>query len=339
MSYTTYTPLALISVRVSFKDDVVIKDYTAKLVKTLLINGNPRLEELFSKGRGLPPKPIHITPLYATVAEGGRSKKEAIYTRYVAGSDTVKPPPIEKLKPVKIQGGKEYLFYTGVSLNLLNEVLAGLSNVGRLSFGRSTVYVDNLKYEVSYLDVGRKVEEVRKALNSSGQLKAVFESPTLLRDPLTPYKSRFRLLVPLPEAVLAVPLLMCLLDLGRYRLSLFIKLALCIRSSLSMSYSATRTTRVIWYVYDGKLLPAMVGYVKYYLNTDAVKRASVRLQDKYNLDFLDIIAKAIAISEIYGVGSGRASGFGHSSWHIARSSKDSLADENLKTGKPSSENF
>ena len=142
-----YTPLAIINVQVVFGESSYVKDYTAKLVKTLLINGNPKLEEIFSKGKDLPPKPIHITPLYTTTTfKGGKRRMKAVYTKFIPSSSTAKPPGLNKLKPVRIEAGKKYFFYIGTSMSLLNDVLIGLSNVGEYTFGKSTVYIDSLSY-------------------------------------------------------------------------------------------------------------------------------------------------------------------------------------------------
>ncbi|MGC8975005.1 MAG: hypothetical protein ACP5KB_02270 [Thermoprotei archaeon] len=38
---------------------------------------------------------------------------------------------------------------------------------------------------------------------------------------------------------------------------------------------------------------------------------------KHNFDFLDILSKAIIVAKVYGVGSGRATGFGHITIRVA----------------------
>lgn len=318
-----------IKVFVKFSKSFKVKDYTGKLVKSLLLSGCPHLEEVFAKASGFPPKPIHISPLYTYTEKGVR----AVYSRWVPKGYIVKEVvSTAQVKPVVIESGRTYFFYIGTSAGLLEKVLLALAEAVRFTFGYLEVAIDDLKYEVDYLDVIREADVIRKALENSKRLKVIFESPTLLRDPLALYKDKFRVLIPLPEAVLATPSLMCLLDLGRYRRTLLLKLALFIRSSFNMPYSTMGTTRIVWYVYDSKLLPAMIGYTRYYLNIDVISKVSTKVQSKYNLDFLDIVSKAIALSKVYGLGSGRATGFGHTSWEII-GSVDSLTDEGLKVGK------
>ena len=65
-----------ITVEVEFENDITVKDYTAKLVKTFLISGNPELEEIFSRGKNMSPKSVHITPLFENE---GKEKMRAVY--------------------------------------------------------------------------------------------------------------------------------------------------------------------------------------------------------------------------------------------------------------------
>ncbi|MEM4004774.1 MAG: hypothetical protein QXM43_03965, partial [Desulfurococcaceae archaeon] len=49
--------------------------FTGKLVKSLLIDVDPNLKEVFKKIQGVEPKLIHITPLY----ESSKGKIRCIY--------------------------------------------------------------------------------------------------------------------------------------------------------------------------------------------------------------------------------------------------------------------
>jgi len=311
----------VIKATVVFEQDIVIKDYTAKLVKTLLISGNPKLEELLSKGRDFPPKPIHITPLYTTVTTGdGRERKEVVYTRFVPKESTARPPHIEKLRPVRIEAGKKYFFYVGTSMNLLNEILTGLSNASEFNFGRDVVSIGELGYEISYVDVNREAERATSFLVGEGpQIKVVFESPTILKDPLAIMRwKKKKLLLPLPEAVLSIPVFMVLYDSGKVRTSIILKCMRYIKSSLDIPYTTLKTVRLVWYVYDNKVLPAMIGYAKYFVDGDILQRVQTSLKTKYSLSFAEILSKALVLAQVYGVGDGRATGFGHASFSVNR---------------------
>jgi len=340
-----YTPLALINVQVIFRKSIYIKDYTAKLVKTLLINGNPKLEEVFSKGKDLPPKPIHITPLYTTLIAKDDSKginkkklqeekKKAIYTKLIPIRSTAKPPSLNKLKPVRIEAGKKYFFYIGTSMSLLNDVLIGLSNVGEYTFGKSTVYIDSLSYEIRYIDVDKESERIASLMEGQGEgvtsIKITFESPTLLKDPLVIMRrKKKKLLLPLPEAILSTPLLMVLIDKGRLRRSIFLKCMRYIKSVFDIPYTALKTVNLVWYVYDNEVLPAIIGYVKYFIDDQVLYRAHSILKMKYGLDFIEALSRAIILAQVYGVGDGRAAGFGHVS--VSLSDGKLMAGNSLPT--------
>ena len=312
----------IIAVEISFRNTIYVKDYTAKLVKSMLISGNPRLGEIFSKGKDMPPKPIHITPLY-TFDTTKRPCKKAVYTKFIPKSSTAKHPNINELKPVKIEAGRKYFFHIGTSMNMLNDMLAGLSNF-RFSFGRETVDVESLSYEIHYVDVMRESERISEMLEVQGNkgeraVRVTFESPTLLKDPLVVMRrKKKKLLLPLPEAVLATPLFMILADMGKLRRSIFLRCMRYIKSVFDTPYSALKTVNLVWYVYDSNVLPAMIGYVKYFIDFQVLARAQTIMKMKYGIDFVNLLSKTIVLAQIYGVGDGRATGFGHVSIQLQR---------------------
>ena len=306
---------AVIKARIIFEHDLVVKDYTAKLVKTLLIAGNPELKEVFSASTGIP-KPLHITPLYVYRTE--RGKLEPVYVRFVPKGDTARPPSINRIRPIKLEAGVDYFFFVGVSATLFNSVLMGLSNAERFIFGSEVVAIDHIQYEVSYVDVEREADRMREVLESGSRVcvKAVFESPTLLKDPLAiARRKKKKLFLPLPEAVLATPVYMVLLDTGRYRSALFRKLMLYVRSVFDTPYTAVKTINIAWYIYENKPLPAMIGYAKYYVDAEILNLIQKVTEVKLGLDFTELLAKSIVLAQVYGVGDGRAAGFGHTSFN------------------------
>ena len=306
----------IIKVQVVFGKNIFIKDYTAKLVKSLLISGNPKLEEIFSKGKDLPPKPIHITPLYITLTTNdGKEKKRAVYTKFIPSRSTAKPPSPSKLKPVKIEAGKRYFFYIGTPTNLLSNVLISLSNVGEFNFGKNIVHVDNLSYEIHYIDVDKESEKMINFMEKHEEnmsIKVTFESPTLLKDPLVIMrKKKKKLLLPLPEALFSTPFLMILINKGMLRRSIFLRCMRYIKSIFDIPYTTLKTVNLVWYVYDNEILPAMIGYVKYFIDHQILQYAQTMMEIKYGLDFIENLSKAIILAQVYGVGDSRATGFGH----------------------------
>jgi hypothetical protein len=305
----------VVKATVTFKQDLVVKDYTAKLVKTLLIAGNPELGEVFNRSSSIP-KPLHITPLYTYRQGRGGGKLESVYAKLISRDSDARPPSVDRIKPVRLKAGWEYFFYVGANSSLASSVLLALSNVDRFVFGNELVGIDKLQYEVEYVDVEREAKGIRGFLESPGEgcVKVVFASPTLLKDPLAVSRQRKKkVFMPLPEAVLSTPIYMLLADTGRLRQSVFRRLTLYVKSVLDTPYTALKSVNIVWYVYDNKPLPALIGYVKYYLDADALCKAQRVMEAKHRLDFTDILAKAITLARIYGVGDGRATGFGHTS--------------------------
>jgi len=310
-----YSQPAVIKVQVDFKQDIIVKDYTAKLVKSILIMGNPKLKEIFSKGKDLPPKPIHITPLYVESEHGIK----AVYTKMIPKGSTARPPKFDELKSTKIKAEKKYFFYIGISLSLLKDVLLGLSNIGRFQFGKEIVDIDSIGYEIEYIDMEKESERVRKVLETEAgkSLKITFMSPTLLKDPLTIMrKKKKKLLLPLPEAIFCIPFFMILLDKGRLRRSIFLRCMRYVKSVFDIPYTALKTVNLAWYVYNNEVLPAMVGYVKYFIDKEVLRHAQHIMEMKYGLDFIELLSKVIVLAQVYGVGDGRATGFGHISIEI-----------------------
>ncbi|MCS7139563.1 MAG: CRISPR system precrRNA processing endoribonuclease RAMP protein Cas6 [Candidatus Nezhaarchaeota archaeon] len=312
-----------IKVTISFKRDFFVKDYTAKLVKSLLMASNPRLEEVFSP-KSFPPKPIHITPLYALGAGGGI---EAIYAKSIADV-MARPLRPSHVRPVRIRSDREYFFYIGCSLGLLEGILSGLMSPVRFSFGSEVLDVKELGYDVLHVDVERESREIAEALGRDGrkEVKVTFTSPTLLKDPLAVMRWRKKkLMLPIPEAVLATPIFMVLHDKGKLRKSIFHRLMIYVKSTFDIPYTALKTTNLVWYVYDNKALPALIGYVKYFIDDQALHRAQFVSESRYGLDFVESLSEAIVLARTYGVGDSRSAGFGHVTIDLSLSSGQPMA--------------
>lgn len=305
-----YLDPVLVRVTVMFKKPFIVKDYTAKIVKSLLINENPKLSEILSKRKSFPPKPIHITPLYVN----NGSKLKAVYTKLVPRENIAKPPRIKELHPIRIESRRPYFFYIGVSRGLLNNIVESLTNKENLVFGNETVEIENLDISINYVNIIKESSNIYDALliGKWESLKVVFESPTLLKDPLVVMRrKKKKLFLPLPEAVLSVPMFMALIDSGRYKNSVFLRCMRYIKSVFDTPYTALKTVNIVWYVYDNEVLPALIGYVKYYIDYEVLNHAQQVMKSKYNLDFIELLAKSLILARIYGVGDGRATGFGH----------------------------
>ena len=300
-----YNYLKPVKIEVSLKTATTIRIpvYTAKLVKTLLINGNPELEALFSKEKTFPPKPFHITPLYKGV--------RALYPHVVAKGRDARPPT-KVFKPVVVKAGEEYIFYIGCTLDLLKDILSSLMVIDEFEFKGEKVVVSHLSYRVQEVDVKREVEALTNSFLHAKKLKVTFLSPSLFKDPLVLMrKKKKKLLLPLPEAVLSVPLLMTLISRGIYRTSLYLRAIRYLKSVLDIPYTVLKTVNLVWYVYDNNPLPALIGYVIYFVDYEMLNHVQMMMSMKYGLDFLELFAKAMVLAQVYGVGDGRTAGFGH----------------------------
>jgi len=309
----------IVKADISFGREIIIKDYTAKLVKSILINGNPELAKIFKKDKDLPPKLIHITPLYVVDEDGTNVKIKAVYSRLISGSSSAKPPLLDKIKPVKLEPRRRYVFFIGTSVHLLNQVLTALSNANELFFGNELVEIDSISYEVNYVDFMGEVRSIAKLFRDGdvSSMKVVFSSPTLLKDPLAILRKRKKkLFLPLPEAVLSTPMFMALIDSGRFRSSIFLRCMRYVKSIFDIPYTALKSVNIVWYVYDNEALPALIGYTKYYIDYEVLNHVQRVVESKYNLDFIELLARSLVLARIYGVGDGRATGFGHITLHF-----------------------
>lgn len=306
--------LNIIKADVVFERDFHVKEYTAKLVKTLLITGNPGLEGVFVRS-SLAPKPIHITPLFhITADQRGRVRKRAIYAGYISSGETARPQDISKrIRPVKIRGGEKYSFYIGTSRELFPEVVNALSSVDKILFGGATLSVSSLSYEIEYIDLEDEAEKIAGEIASGNvnSLKVVFESPTMLKDPLVIARERKKkIFLPIPEAIFSTPIYMLLADQGRLRRRIYIKAMRYIKSIFDIPYTAMKTTKIAWLIYRDKPIPGLIGYTKYFIDKAILSIAQEKMR-KHNIDLIETIAKSITLIRVLGTGAGRATGFGH----------------------------
>lgn len=302
----------ILEVEVRFEDDFLIKDYTAKLVKTLLIGCSRDLEQIFERSPSFPPKPVSISPLYLD----RNGKIEAIYAKRVLGFKVNGIPPAVSIPPARIECGKPYKFYLRAPTDIAVKVINSLPDmVGKsFTFGRINVKVTDVSYKITQVDVEKEVEEIINTLRRSDTVKVVFMSPTKLKNPYVyrwVIKRKKGFFSPIPSATFSVPLYMTLADSGLLRESLYRRLIRYIDTVLDTPYTYLKTAKVVAYIYNGSTKPALIGYVKYFIDHEALDKAEILLGIKIGHSPLNTLAKTITTAKIYGVGNGRAAGFGH----------------------------
>ncbi|ADX82116.1 CRISPR system precrRNA processing endoribonuclease RAMP protein Cas6 [Sulfolobus islandicus] len=252
----------------------ITTDFTGKFVKSFFIAANRELEEIFEDKKYPSPKPLRITPLL-------EEKKEVpIYSKVIN-----RPKPKDNPSPISIGG--VYYVYLGYEQSLepkINLTVAKLLGGVQLEYGK--------KVNVKLLEYERIENDVPKDFNS---VKIYFISPAIFVDPFVKVsqieKDRVKRFIPFPPLIFSVNVYELFKD--KYKRNI-------IRLSYSLveSHTVLNTVSRVWYYYDGKWLPGVIGYVKFFLRKNIHKYTKIAIRK--------ILQNAIEM----GVGSGRAAGFG-----------------------------
>jgi CRISPR/Cas system endoribonuclease Cas6 (RAMP superfamily) len=282
--------------------------FTGKFVKSLLIDANPALKDLFKKSTGKKPKLIHITPLY----EIDNRKMRCVYSSAEVGEKG-----IFKIRPVKING--LYKFYVGFvdiedDLLTFDKIYGTLMEIpGKHIFANHAFEVELTSLKA--LDVEREAKKVVEDLLSKGTLRVTFASPTLLRDPFRP--SKFKSLIPTPMNVFSTPIFINLWLRGEakrrpyYTMLVMIHRLLNETHSIYSKHGLTGTVQVKFLAYEaGKSpIPSLIGYVNYKLN-----HHYMQVYEKAN-DVKELLKDLFELMLTLGTGTSRATGFGHITLH------------------------
>ena len=287
--------------------------FTGKLVKSLLIDANPKLKSLFKKSSGPPPKLIHITPLY-TIEEGNirESSRNMVRSKCIysyAQIDTIKGR-IKKVYEVRISRGlyKFYIGFVETPITSASPTFDTIYNTLLNISGTHKFKQRKLDVELVSLNVLDVIAHTLKIINNTitnGKLKLIFSSPTLLRDPLRTAKHKS--LIPVPINIFSTPAYIDLYLIGKLRRKGLINRLILLHRLLNEPYSIYNTTSVKWILYDTdkKPIPTLIGYVNLYLNRTYYEKYN----RKYDID--ELLQRTIATILTLGTGTSRAVGFGH----------------------------
>ncbi|WP_390529230.1 CRISPR system precrRNA processing endoribonuclease RAMP protein Cas6 [Sulfurisphaera ohwakuensis] len=277
--------LHLIRVHVS---RFITTDYTGKFVKAMLIQANPELEEIFEKKlKEANPKPIRITPLlrYSKKEKNNGLTSTPLPTLAIYPKSNTN---VEEKIPLEIGG--EYYFLVGINNSLKPQLSRALIN---LSSGLIMKYGD---FEVKVKMREYQLVEVNDPPSNFSTLKIKFISPALFRDPFSYIakveNDKLKRFLPIPPVIFSVNVY----ELLRVRYGkTIIRLGYAFRETPDI----LRNIRIIWYNYDNKLLPGVIGYAKF------IRRQKLRRE------VIEDFKKILKHAQIMGVGTSRGTGFGY----------------------------
>jgi len=274
---------SLHKIKIRVKNPFITRDFTGKFVKSLLIEANPALKDVFENPSYPTPKPIRISPLLL-----GEEKfpRVAVYPKTFDQKKGV--------SPLEIKG--DYYFLIGINSDLDREYFS-LFELFHVAIANLFAGI-NIKYgnfDVFVKAIGYKQLDVQFPKNFK-ILKIKFISPSLFKDPFSRIArvkdGTFKRFMPIPPYIFSLNVY----ELMREKYSRSI---IRLGYAFYESYNNLETVKRIFYSYDGKLLPGVVGYAKFF------KREKMR--EEVLEDFMRILIHA----QIMGIGTGRANGFGY----------------------------
>jgi len=263
-------------VGVVVSNPAVLPSFTGKAVKSLLIKSNPELEKVFKEGLPDHPKPIHVTPI------GYRDEKGRVIYLWKKGSDKI----------MVVEPDKHYFFTVAYSEEIakaVSEALLGLNDIEL--FNTRWIITDlNISYTVLPSD------DPPIKLDDTVAVKIMLRTPV---QPIDPYrKSMYKRLNIMPGVFFSYnageitrmykrgPEYWRVLDILNY--------------VLIESKTYWKTIRQVDVQYDNKQIPALTGYVKYWVNLENTSKTEKLL-----------VENILSHAEIMGAGSSRSIGLGH----------------------------
>jgi len=278
--------------------------FTGKLVKSFLIDANPKLKTLFIKTKGITPKLIHITPLFKI--ENGKVK--CIYSE--AKNLKKNGREVKIITPITVNG--TYTFYIGFlerahkegfkdSLSF-EEIYNTLLDINGVHVFKKTKFRVEL-LSINIVDVHRLSETLAKDTIGNGKVRIIFASPTLLRDPLR--TSKHKSLLASPLNIFSTPVFIHLYVSGTYIKKKYMKTLLLLHRLLNEPYSIYDTVHIKWIYYEKNPIPTIIGYINLHLNKSYYEIYS----RKYDIE--NLLKTIYTYMLTLGTGTSRATGFGH----------------------------
>ncbi|MEM1675282.1 MAG: CRISPR system precrRNA processing endoribonuclease RAMP protein Cas6 [Desulfurococcaceae archaeon] len=274
--------------------------YTAKISKTIVIKIDRRLREFFKPIKGSKPKLIHITPFYFKTDS---DRTVCLYSYIKCRSRN-----IVKCEgyPQIVQLDGRYYFFFGFHTSIvkpedfLNKAIQYGNDCFEFMSQKLCVEIESIEIIDAY-KLG--VEVAEKILDDKG-LKIVFSSPTILRDPLRSV-NKYKSFIPTPFNVFATPVYIMLINKGLYTKRRLLTELSKLHKLFNETYSVLGGVKIKFIQYGEKPEPVLIGYVNYRINEDYLKFLNNRL------NIVEWLGEIFSYTIALGVGTGRASGFGH----------------------------
>ncbi len=266
----------MIHVSLHVSNPAILPPFTGKVVKSLLIKGNPDLEKVFKSSTPGYPKPIHITPL------GYRRRDKSVVFLWKK----------DRSRYIEAKPGRQYFFIVSCSEDVSTMVLDSIMEINGVKLFNTEWSIDAVTASTHDLPSSKPL--VR--LDNAKSVKIMFRTPV---QPIDPYKKTiYKRMNILPGILLGYnageitrmykrgPEYWRILDILNY--------------VLTESITYWKTVKPIEILYDNKLIPTLTGYVKYWITLDGVDENSKIL-----------IENILSHAAIMGVGSSRSIGLGH----------------------------
>jgi len=284
------------------ENDALLPSFSGKVVKTLLIKGNPRLEYVFESSE-VKPKPIRCSPLgylvrgkqiylWKRVKSGSNGEASSSFSGINVSSGGLKASDSDGI--VGVTGGREYFFILGFDETVKHLVFEAFMNI-------DGVIAYNTRWKLTRIEVNcYPLPSMKPLVKLDGvdSVKVEFRSPVNIVDPYKP--SRFRRFLPLAGFLLSYNIgEIARMDRDKRE---YWDLINIVSAVLQETHNLWDTVKRVYYLYDGKAIPGLTGYIKYYVAWET-------LEKNPNLKLL--VENVLSHAIIMGVGAGRANGFGH----------------------------
>ncbi|WP_062423180.1 CRISPR system precrRNA processing endoribonuclease RAMP protein Cas6 [Sulfolobus acidocaldarius] len=270
----------LVKIKVNIPTPFITNDYTGKFVKTVLINANPDLQEVFEGKKKVQPKPMRVTSLLD-------ENNEAVYPKHIVNRFEMDHKPNLPPKPITIKG--KFSFYLGYDMSLepeVSKVMTSLFSGLQMKYGEFNVELKAIEYNQVEFD---------NFPSEFSQIKVKLITPSMFKDPFEKLadldRVKYRRYLPFPAFIFSTNVFEIFRETYKRNI---------IRLSYGLleSHNNLNTVRKVWYYYDGKWLPGVVGYLKFFVRKGLRK------------EVMNIFREIFIHANIMGVGTGRAAGFG-----------------------------